>query len=443
MKNVLRYYFRVPVVIRIFISFLFGTIIGIALWYYASKTGSDKVERIIGWISPFGQVFVNMMKMIVIPIIFFSLITGTSSLPISRFGRVGVKVIGWYLFTSFVAAILGTFLALLVNPASGTDISEWQKIVSISSREIAEASSQSEQVQSFSQLLLSMFVNPFEALAKGNYLAIIIFSILFGLAIRVTIEKSSDDKIISRLESLEGLCIACQHAVFKIIDWVLEYAPIGVLALTIKNFGLYGTKIVGPYVSVTIGIIAGILIMIFAVYSVLLFLLTRQNPIELFKKMKEPMVVAFVTRSSAATLPVTIKTATEQLRIRSEIAGFSLPLGATINMDGVCVHLPMFAVLAANMFDIKLTAASLAILVITTVLASIGAGGVPGGSLLLLFMILETIGLNPEQVAVIVGLAMAINPILDMFETMNNVTGDMVCSYIVAKKEGLIEQQGG
>ncbi len=217
MKNVLRYYFRVPVVIRIFISFLLGTIIGTALWYYASKTGSDKVERIIGWISPFGQVFVNMMKMIVVPIIFFSLITGTSSLPISRFGRVGVKVIGWYLFTSFAAAILGSVLALLINPASGTDISEWQKIVSISSREIAEASSQSAQVQGFSQLLLSMFVNPFEALAKGNYLSIIIFSILFGLAIRVTIEKSRDDKVISRLESLEGLCIGCQHAVFKII----------------------------------------------------------------------------------------------------------------------------------------------------------------------------------------------------------------------------------
>jgi len=216
-----------------------------------------------------------------------------------------------------------------------------------------------------------------------------------------------------------------------------------VLALTITNFGLYGVKIVGPYVSVTIGVILGIRLMISGVYSVLLFIFTRQNPVDLFKKMKEPMLMAFVTRSSAATLPVTIKTATEEMHIRSELAGFSLPLGATINMDGVCVHLPMFAVLAANMFDIKLTAVSLVVLVITTVLASIGAGGVPGGSLMLLFIVLDAIGLNAQQVAVIVSLALAINPILDMFETMNNVTGDMVCSYIVAKREGLMEQQAG
>jgi len=148
--------------------------------------------------------------------------------------------------------------------------------------------------------------------------------------------------------------------------------------------------------------------------------------------------MAFITRSSAATLPVSIKTAEEELKIRNELASFSLPLGATINMDGVCVHLPMFAVLAANMFDIKLTLTSLVVLVITTVLSSIGAGGVPGGSLMLLFIILQTMGLSSQQVAVIVALALGINPILDMFETMNNITGDLVCSYAVAANEGLV-----
>ena len=150
------------------------------------------------------------------------------------------------------------------------------------------------------------------------------------------------------------------------------------------------------------------------------------------------MIVAFITRSSAATLPVSIKTAEEELKIRNELASFSLPLGATINMDGVCVHLPMFAVLAANMFDIELSIGSLTLLVVTTVLSSIGAGGVPGGSLMLLFIILETMGLSSQQVAVIVALALGVNPILDMFETMNNITGDLVCSYTVATNEGLV-----
>jgi len=238
---------------------------------------------------------------------------------------------------------------------------------------------------------------------------------------------------------LGSLVEACRDAMFKLVDWILEYSPIGVLALTIVNFGLYGPSIVGPYVSVTIGVVLGTMVMVFVVYPVLLWVVTRHNPLGVLKRIKEPMIMAFITRSSAATLPVSIKTAEEELKIRNELASFSLPLGATINMDGVCVHLPMFAVLAANMFGIELTLGSLIILVITTVLSSIGAGGVPGGSLMLLFIILETMGLYGQQVAVIVALALGINPILDMFETMNNITGDLVCSYAVATNEGLVD----
>jgi Na+/H+-dicarboxylate symporter len=179
--------------------------------------------------------------------------------------------------------------------------------------------------------------------------------------------------------------------------------------------------------------------MVFIVYPVLLLAVTGRNPLIVLKKIKEAMIMAFITRSSAATLPVSIKTAEEKLKVRSELASFSLPLGATINMDGVCVHLPMFAVLAATMFGIHLSLANLVVLVITTVLASIGAGGVPGGSLMLLFIILETMGLTGQQVAVIVALALGINPILDMFETMNNITGDLVCTYAVAHNEGLVD----
>ncbi len=225
------------------------------------------------------------------------------------------------------------------------------------------------------------------------------------------------------------------------VDWILEYSPIGVLALSITNFGLYGPNIVGPYISVTLGVITGILMMVFVVYPILLFAVTRQNPYRIMKGMDEAMITAFITRSSAATLPVSLHTVQEKLKVRSELASFSLPLGATINMDGVCVHLPMFAVLAANMFHIPLTLTGLIVLVITTVLASIGAGGVPGGSIMLLFIILQTMGLDSTQIAVIVALAMGINPILDMFETANNVTGDMVCTYTVAHNEKLIDQQ--
>lgn len=441
-KRLFRWYFKTSLMLRIIVCFIGGSLIGALLWYLskggALTTGQTAAEKVIPYVSPLGQVFVHMLKMIVVPIIFFSLVAGASSLPIRRFGRIGLRVILWYLFCSFVAAILGTSLALAIDPGAGSNLIAWQKLVNVTGAKADELAREATAEGPLSQLLLNLFRNPFEALATGNFLPIIVFAIMLGLAIRVLIEAGGEQRV-ARLETLSGLVEACRDAMFKLVDWVLEYSPIGVLALTIVNFGLYGPSIVGPYVSVTIGVVCGIIVMVFVVYPALLWIVTRQNPLAVLKRIKEPMIMAFITRSSAATLPVSIKTAEEELKIRNELASFSLPLGATINMDGVCVHLPMFAVLAANMFGIKLTLGSLVILVITTVLSSIGAGGVPGGSLMLLFIILETMGLSGQQVAVIVALALGINPILDMFETMNNITGDLVCSYAVAAKEGLID----
>lgn len=443
MKRLLQWYFNISLILRIIVCFIVGSLIGGALWYLSQRTAGAELtfptasERAIPYISPFGQVFVQMLKMIVVPIIFFSLVVGASSLPIRRFGRIGLKTILWYLFCSVMAAVLGTCLALAINPGSGADLDAWQKLVGIKGVQADDIAREATGEGTLSQILLNLFRNPFEALATGNFLPIIVFAIMFGLAMRVSIEAGGEQRA-SRLELLGNLLEACRDAMFKLVDWILEYSPIGVLALTIVNFAVYGPSIVGPYVSVTIGVVLGITTMVFIVYPVLLWIVTRRNPLEVLKRIKEPMIVAFITRSSAATLPVSIKAAEEELRIRNELASFSLPLGATINMDGVCVHLPMFAVLAANMFDIELSIGSLTLLVVTTVLSSIGAGGVPGGSLMLLFIILETMGLSSQQVAVIVALALGVNPILDMFETMNNITGDLVCSYTVATNEGLV-----
>ncbi len=437
MNRVLTRYFRTPLVLRILLGFVAGSIIGIVLW--GVRGAGPAVEP--GWkpyIEPFGAVFVNMLKMIVIPVIFFSLIVGAASLPLKKFGRIGVKVIGWYLFCSLLAAGVGVLLALTVNPGSGTDLTDWESLAGdVEETQASELESKAE--SPFRSLLLSMFENPFGALANGNFLPIIVFAILFGLAIRVIIEREKDSEQVSHMKSLVGIFAAVRDAIFKLVDWILEYSPIGVLALSIMNFGLYGPKIFGPYIKVTLGVVIGILAMVLVVYSILLRLTTGKNPFYIFKRIQEAMIMAFMTRSSAATLPVSLKVAKEELKVREELASFSLPLGATINMDGVCVHLPMFAVLAANLFNLHLTASGLVVLVMTTVLASIGAGGVPGGSLMLLFIILGTMGLNEAQVAVIVALALGINPILDMFETMNNITGDLVCTYVVADNEDLLD----
>jgi len=444
MKKLLQLYFKSSLILRILASFIAGSLIGILFWFLSGSAESGQVpdatisDTVIPYIFPFGQVFVHMLKMIVVPIIFFSLVVGASSLPIRKFGHIGIKTILWYLLCSFLAAIMGTILALAIDPGSGADLGDWRTLAEINQTSVEEVAKDIPTEGALTQILLNLFRNPFEALATGNFLPIIVFSIMFGLAIRILIE-AGNGKQIAQLHTLVDLLEACRDVMFKLVDWILEYSPIGVLALTIVNFGLYGPKIFGPYVSVTLGVVLGILAMVFLVYPTLLWIVTRHNPLTVIKRIKEPMIMAFITRSSAATLPVSIKTAEDELRVHNELASFSLPLGATINMDGVCVHLPMFAVLAANMFGVDLTLGTLIVLVITTVLSSIGAGGVPGGSLMLLFIILESMGLTGEQVAVIVALALGINPILDMFETMNNVTGDLVCTYTVATNQGLVD----
>ncbi|MDD3643838.1 MAG: dicarboxylate/amino acid:cation symporter, partial [Candidatus Krumholzibacteria bacterium] len=334
----------------------------------------------------------------------------------------------------------GAILALAINPGGGGTIQGWQEIAKGLGGSTDAIADEARSGGSFIELLIGMFQNPFQALSSGNFLAIIVFAVLFGLSIRIVMEAADDPGRVRQMEMVLDFLSGVRDAIFKMVDWILEYAPIGVLALSIVNFGVYGPNIAGPYVSVTIGVVFGILCMTLVVYPVLLALVARRNPFRIMKNMEQAIITAFITRSSAATLPVTLRTAGERLGIRNELSSFSLPLGATINMDGVCVHLPMFAVLAANMFGVDLGIGRLVILVITTVLASIGAGGVPGGSLMLLFIILGNMGLDGAQTAVIVALALGINPILDMFETANNVTGDMVCTYAVAAMEGLIEE---
>jgi len=414
----------------IFIAFIIGLVVGIVLW----QTGVD-VGGYVTWVSPFGNILVSMLKMIVIPVIFLSLISGAASLPTKEFGKIGVKVVIWYFVTSLFAAIVGSFLALAFNPGSGTSHSEWASLMSMGSAEIAPASA-----GSLADVFLDMFQNPFKALAQGNFLAIIVFAIAFGIALKIISEKN-DAKLQEGAKLFLNIVETCKETVFKMVDWILAYSPIGVFCLTSVNFAQYGSKLFGPYIMLTLGVVIGIIAMVFIVYPIMIAVSTRKNPIKIMMQIREPMLTAFVTRSSAASLPVSLRTAKENLHISDNLSSFALPLGSTVNMDGVCVHLPMFAVLAANMFGADIGFTALLVLVITTVLASVGAGGVPGGSLMLLFIILQNMNLDPAQIAVIVGLALGINPILDMFETMNNVAGDLVCTYCVADMSDMIEKE--
>lgn len=421
MKRIINAYLRVSIGRKLLFSFLFGIVVGGAMWAYGSLTGNLIAEPIAPYLTPFGSILVNMLKMVVVPVVFFSLLYGSASLPIKKLGRVGGKTIGWYMLTSVIAACLGLLFALLIRPGAGAAL-EWQKLIDAFGAQATELAGSAAAGGSIIDVLIGMFANPFEALAAMNFLPIIVFAMLFGIAMSLLEDREDLNEAIGLIKRISN---AITNVMFKIIEWVLQYAPIGIFALTVVNFGLYGPSIVGPYVRIVGGVVVGILFMMFCVYSLLNYLFTRMSPLKFFSAIKDALLTSFTTRSSAATLPVSMGVARKNLKIKEELASFSLPLGATINMDGVCIHLPLFAVLASEIFGLELGAPQIALMVFTTVLASIGAGGVPGGSLMLLFVILGPLGLTADQIGIVVALALAINPITDMFKTMNNITGDL------------------
>ena len=424
---------KIPLVAKILIGFISGTAIGLSL---SSFCAAETVQKIVPYISPFGSVLVAMLKAVVYPIILFSLMTGAASLPMKRSGKVGGIVMLWYLITSLFATMFGVVLAYLLNPSvSGA--------AGLAAANMAGANAMSGGSASgtIGALVTGLFQNPFAALASGQFLPVIVFAIAFGLAARGLLDSLPEDGETARgvkllIKAVEG----AQHVSFRLIDWVVCYFPVGVFALSLTNFAVNGTLLFGPYLRIAFCVIVGVFAMIFLIYPLAILVFCRQNPYKVLFRIKDAMLTAFVTRSSAATLPVSFR-AMDSLGVDRALSGFSLPMGATVNMDGVCVHLPVFVILAANMFGHDLSMFQIATLCVSIMFASVGAGGVPGGSVFLLFMVLENMGLPAEQVTLVVALALGINPILDMFETCCNVTGDNVCTYIVARNNGLMKRQ--
>ena len=419
---------KIPLVGKILVGFVLGTAIGLALSEFCS---AETVRRIVPWVMPFGGILVAMLKAVVCPIIFFSLILGAASLPLRKSGKVGGLVLGWYFATSVFATLLGVVTAYILDPS----MSNAQQAASVNMDAVAKMTT-SNAVDTFGAFLTGLFQNPFAALANGQFLPIIIFAIGFGLCARWLVDTNGADSQMKRaIDTAILACDGAQRVSFKMIDCVMHYFPVGVFALSLVNFAENGVLLFGPYAKITACVVAGVCIMVLVVYPLAIALFCRENPYRVMMHMREPIVTAFVTRSSAATLPISFKTA-DEMGIDRKLSSFSLPMGATINMDGVCVHLPVFVILAANMFGHSLGIVQIATLCASIVFASIGAGGIPGGSVFLLFMVLENMGLPGDQVAMIVAICLGINPLLDMFETSCNVAGDNVCTYIAARKCG-------
>ncbi len=421
-KGKLDWYFKSNLLSRIMIALVAGVVVGIALGY----GDPDTVKAFVANTKVFGDIFIRLLKMIVVPVILFSLISGAASIAPSKLGRVGVKIIAFYMATSALSVSLGLFFANLIQPGNGLGLIG-----------TAGVQGKAAAAPSLATVFLNIIpTNPAESLAKGDVLPIIFFAMLFGLAISF-LKDSKDESLVKSAGTLHDMVNAAAETMYKIVNGIMQYAPIGVFFLISIVFAQQGPKALGPLLMVTLTVYLALIALTVIGYGGLLAVF-RMGFFKFLKGANEAMITAFVTRSSSGSLPVTMRVCEEKLGIPRSISSFTLPLGATINMNGTAIYLGVCAMFIGYAIGQPLTFAQQMTVVTTATLAAIGTAGVPGAGAIMLLMVMESIGLKVEAgSAVAAGYAMilGIDALLDMGRTCLNVTGDMVCTAIVAKGE--------
>ena len=402
---------------QIIICMILGTIVGILF----NSSGNYENNTIYTLILLLGDIFIRLLKMVIVPLIFTSIIMGISSIKDqSKIGRLGFKTLIYYVCTSLIAILIGLTLANMIQPGIGA-----ATLDQVNAFDTTKLSS----TNSILDILKRMIpLNPISALASGDILGIIFFAIFFGITMNFVDSKYNS--------SVKGLIESIYKVIMVMTQAIIKCAPIGVFGLmtkTVSSTGLSIFKDLGLY---AFTIACGLSIHLFIVLPLILFIFVKVNPIKHFRAMASAMVTAFSTSSSSATLPVTMKCVKDNVKVSNEVTSFVLPMGATINMDGTALYECAGVLFIAQALGIPLDASQQFIVVITALLASIGAAGIPSAGLVMLFIVTDAVGLQSDAVALWVGSMLAIDRPLDMFRTMVNISSDSVGAAVIAKSEG-------
>ena len=370
-----------------------------------------------GAIDAGGKIFVTLLKMMVVPLVFVSLVCGARSLGATgSVGRLGGKTIGLYLVTTALAVSFALMLALIVDP--GLSASDEQNAA------LTYDAYQAKEAPSVKDTLINIFpANPIQAMAEGKMLQVILFALLLGLALSRAGEAG--DRIAEFFADLN-------QVMMKLITMVIQLTPYGVFCLMVKLGASVGWVEIGKVLAYFMTVASALILHGLIVYPTLLKTLTGLNPLMFLRKMREPMLVAFSTSSSGATLPVTLRTVEQRIGVNNNVAAFAVPLGATINMDGTAIMQGVATVFIAQFFGYQLGVDAYLMVILTATLASIGTAAVPGVGLITLTLVLDQVGLPVEGIGLIIG----VDRLLDMLRTVVNVTGDGTVATIVAKSEG-------
>jgi Na+/H+-dicarboxylate symporter len=376
-------------------------------------------------LKPVGDIFLRLIQMIVVPLVFSSLFVGTASLgDIRKLGRIGAKTIGYYLSTTAIAITIGLLLGNIFTPGSNIDETTKERLMASQKTAVAEKIDiAANKPDIFDTIVHIVPVNPIKSLVEANMLQIIFLAILLGIAVTM-VPGNKGKPLINFFESLS-------EAMMKTVHIVMKIAPLGVFALIAVVVGRFGADILLSLLKYSIIVIVGLGLHVFLTYFTAIRLFSDVNPIEFMKGIRPAQLIAFSTSSSNATLPVTIECCEENLGISEKISSFVLPLGATINMDGTALYQGVAAIFIAQVYGIGLGFIDQLTIVLMATLASIGAAGVPGVGIITLAMVLETIGVPIEGIALILG----VDRLLDMCRTVVNITGDSTCALIIEKSE--------
>lgn len=417
---------KLSLTVKIFIGMIAGIIIGALLQAVTDDSGdlsfsvfgisvSTYGVLVDGIFHVIGQVFINSLKMLVVPLVFVSLVCGIMNLSEpSKLGKLGGKSVLLYIGTTALAITIALVLAIIVGPGEGSTFTSDSVYVA-------------KEAPSIAQVFIDIFPsNPFDSFAKGKMLQVIVFAVLFGVSIAMAGEAGK--RLGSLFEDLNTV-------IMKLVTILMNLAPWGVFALMAKLFAVVDIVEIKSIAKYFFLVLIVLIIHAIVSYSVILKVLTGLNPLVLYRKMRDAALFAFSTASSSATLPVTLETATKKLGVNNSVASFTVPLGSTINMDGTAIMQGVATVFIAQYYQVDLTIGDYLMVVLTATLASVGTAGVPGVGLIMLAMVLNQVNLPVEGIALIIG----VDRLLDMTRTAVNVTGDCMVATVVAKSEGELD----
>ncbi|WKY60612.1 dicarboxylate/amino acid:cation symporter [Vibrio sp. SNU_ST1] len=401
---------------RVILGMVVGILTGFAIQSLFADSGFVNNYIVNGLFEVGGQIFVASLKMLVVPLVFVSLVCGTSSLKdLSTLGRMGGKTLALYIGTTAVAITLALTIGNLFQPGAGADLT-------------AASSFKSADAPSLGQVIIDMFpTNPIQAMAEGKTLQVIVFAVLFGIAISAAGKPG---------ERIAAVFSDLNEVIMKLVALLMNLAPYGVFFLMAKLFSGLGLGAIWNLAEYFLVLAGTLLLHGLVTYSAMLKGFAGLSPITFLRKMEDAIMFAFSTASSNATIPVTMETAKNRMGVDNKVASFTVPLGATVNMDGTAIMQGVATAFIAQAYNIDLTMGDYLMVILTATLASVGTAGVPGVGLVMLAMVLNQVGLPLEGIALIMG----VDRLLDMIRTAVNITGDSAVTIIVAKSEGSFDE---